>query len=170
MGDKTQLLTLLLASRTKKHIFLFFSIMAGFLVGVTLATIFGASISSIIPHKILSLITGILFVILGIVIFIDGREKSVSKKLRIKHQFFSIALLIFLTDFGDKTQIAIALLSTDYHPILVFLAAILALGLDTVLMIFFSKAILKKFPEKTIKKIAGLIFAIIGIYILFTGI
>lgn len=167
MGDKTQILTLLLASRTKRHIFLFFAIMTGFAVGVTLAAIFGAGISALIPHKTLGIITGLIFVILGIIIFIDGKKKAKKpKNLRIKHQFLSIALLIFLSDFGDKTQIAIALLSTDYPVIYVFIAAILALALDTILMIFFSKTILKKFNEKTIKKIAGIVFAGIGIYLL----
>lgn len=171
MGDKTQLLTIFLAARTKKSFLLFFAIMTGFAMSVTLASVFGAGISSLIPHNILRLVTGVIFIMLGIVIYIQGnKKKKAPKKLKIKHQFLSIALLIFLSDFGDKTQIAVALFSIDYSPFLVFTAAMAALGLDTILMIFFSKAITKKLKEATIKKFAGIIFATIGIYLLISNI
>jgi putative Ca2+/H+ antiporter (TMEM165/GDT1 family) len=170
MGDKTQILTLLLAAKTRKHFFLFLAIMTGFAVSVTLASVFGAGISTVIPHKTLKLITGIIFILLGVIIFFNAKKKAKSpRKLKVKHQFLSVALLIFLSDFGDKTQIAVALLSTDYSPFLVFVAAMAALGLDTVLMIFFSKAITKRFKETTIKKLAGGVFAAIGVYLLATG-
>ncbi|MGI8420201.1 MAG: TMEM165/GDT1 family protein [Candidatus Levyibacteriota bacterium] len=164
IGDKTQLLTILLSTRTKKHFLLFLAIMTGFTVGVTLAVILGSGLALLIPHKVLKVISGVIFIILGALIFLDGR-KGVSKKKHYPHKFFSIAGIIFLADFGDKTQIAIALFASSYSPYIVFLAAIAALGLDTLLLVLFSKVIMKRLKESIIEKIAGAIFIGVGAFL-----
>src|SRR5438034_872560 len=63
MGDKTQLITLILATKTKKHFLLFLAIMTGFLVGVSLAVFVGAGISQLIPHKVLKIISAVILII-----------------------------------------------------------------------------------------------------------
>lgn len=168
MGDKTQLLTLLLATRIKNHVMLFFAIMTGFAVGVALAVTVGAGISELVPHKILKIISGTVFIILGILLFRRSRQSVKQyKKKHFQHHFLSTALIIFLTDFGDKTQIAIALFSASYHPLLVFSAGILALGVDTFIMIFFSKIILRKLREKVIESLAAILFVLTGLFLYF---
>jgi putative Ca2+/H+ antiporter (TMEM165/GDT1 family) len=168
MGDKTQLLTLLLATRIRDHVMLFLAIITGFAVGVGLAVTVGAGISELIPHRTLKIISATVFIVLGILIIRKSRQSIKKyKKKHFHHQFLSTALIIFLTDFGDKTQIAIALFSASYHPLLVFLAGILALGLDTFIMIYFSKVILHKIREKTIEKIAGILFILTGVFLYF---
>lgn len=166
MGDKTQILTLLLATRTKKYIPLFFAIMTGFAIGVTLAIILGIGLSTLIPHKMLEIVSGSIFIVIGAILVKDGTAKKKKKNIPLGGSFLSIALLIFLSDLGDKTQIAITLFSTNYPSWVVWLAAMTALGLDTVIMIFFSKAILKRIKESVVKRLAGLAFAGFGIYIL----
>jgi Ca2+/H+ antiporter, TMEM165/GDT1 family len=166
MGDKTQVLTLLLATRTKRHMMLFFSIMTGFAIGVTLAVIFGAALTKIIPHDLLEIISGIIFIIIGILVLKDGVKKQKAQKVPMGNSFISIVLLIFLADLGDKTQIAVALFSTNYSPWLVWISAMVALGIDTIIIIFFSKAIVRRINEKTVKKLAGLAFIGVGIIVL----
>lgn len=168
MGDKTQILTILLATRSRKHVMLFFAIMAGFAIGVTLAVVFGAGLNSLLPHKTLELISGAIFIAIGAILIKDGVKEHRKRKLPLGQNFFSIALLIFLSDLGDKTQIAIALLSTNYSPYLVWIVAMLALALDTTIMIFFSKAILKRIKEHVVKRIAGVAFIGVGLYIIAT--
>lgn len=166
MGDKTQVLTLLLATRTKRHMMLFFSIMTGFAIGVTLAVVLGAALTRIIPHNLLEIISGIIFIIIGALVLKDGVKEQKVKKMPLSNSFVSIAILIFLADLGDKTQIAVALFSTNYSPWLVWISAMTALGIDTIIIIFFSKAIIKKINEKTVKKLAGIAFIAVGAYIL----
>ena len=167
MGDKTQLLTILLATKTKKHFLLFVAIMSAFTVSVTIAVIFGAGLSLIIPHVILHIISGSLFILLGVIIVRDGKKKKNKyKSLKLNHPFLAAFILTFLADFGDKTQLALALFAVDYKPLLVFAAGMLALGLDTILMIVFSKVILKFINESLMEKIAGFLFIAAGIFLL----
>lgn len=165
IGDKTQVLTLLLATRTKKHVTLFFAIMLGFALSNIVAVLFGEMLRELIPHETLVIISALLFTSIGLFIFRD----SITKKERRKHFFGSgfwpIALLILVSDFGDKTQIAAMLFSTTYPPFIVWLAVMTALLLDTALMIFFSKAIIHFMKEHIIKRIAGVVFIVIGLYL-----
>ena len=167
MGDKTQLLTILLATKIRKHVLLFIAIMSAFTISVALAVIFGAGLSLIIPHHILHIISGSLFILLGILLIRDGKKKEIKhKRLKLTHPFLTAFILTFLADFGDKTQLALALFAADQNAFLVFGAGILALGLDTFLMIIFSKLILKKINHALIERLAGILFILSGIYLL----
>ena len=167
MGDKTQLITIILATRTKKHPILFLSIMSGFAVGVSIAVIFGAGIASIIPHTYIKVASGGIFVALGTILFLNSTMvQTVNKKKHYQHHFLSTAFVILLADFGDKTQIALALFSATYHPFVVFAAGLLALGLDTFVVMYFSKRIAKHFNEKTIEKLASVSFILVGVFLL----
>lgn len=78
--------------------------MSAFTVSVALAVIFGAGLSLIIPHNILHIISGSVFILLGIIVFKDGKKKKQKyKHLSLKHPFLTAMVLTFLADFGDKT-------------------------------------------------------------------
>lgn len=168
MGDKTQLLTLYLATKVRKqHFILFLAIMTAYLISEAVVVVFGASLNLIIPHNILHIVSGIIFLILAVFLIRDGRQKKKKyKNLRFHHLFLTTMFLIFLADFGDKTQIAITLYAAANNPFLVYLAAILALGLDTVIVITFSKVIAKKINESLVERLSGVVFAIVGILLI----
>jgi putative Ca2+/H+ antiporter (TMEM165/GDT1 family) len=71
--------------------------------------------------------------------------------------------MIFLTEWGDKTQVAAALFATQYNAWLVLLGTMLALSLLSLLAIFFGKILNKKLNQKLLKKVAGVVFIILGI-------
>jgi len=168
MGDKTQLLTLILAHKIKRHGLLFAGIMVAYFITVGLVVIFGSQVGMFIPQNILKILSALLFMGLGLLLFIKS-DKFVKKYKNIhpRHQFFSTIMLISFADFGDKTQIALGLFSASYHPVLVFLAGISALGLATILTIIFAKVISRKVKESVIEKLAGGLFIIIGLFLLF---
>ncbi len=75
---------------------------------------------------------------------------------------------IFLAELGDKTQLAVLTLSAESKkPVSVFLGAILAFAVITLLGAILGDAITRLIPAHIIEKIAGIAFIIIGILILF---
>ena len=78
MGDKTQLTTITLSSSTNKP----FAVFLGSSIALILATLLGAlaggSISNLIPDFILKLLSGIVFLLIGIKLLAESRKDSTS--------------------------------------------------------------------------------------------
>ena len=86
------------------------------------------------------------------------------KNMYDKNIFLAGFLLIMLTEWGDKTQIASALFATNYNPYLLLVGTIIALSLLSIVAIFFGKIISEKINEKIIIKVGGIIFILLGIF------
>jgi putative Ca2+/H+ antiporter (TMEM165/GDT1 family) len=68
---------------------------------------------------------------------------------------------------GDKTQIASGLFATKYNPVMVFIGVISALTILSVMAVYLGKFIALRMNKKTISKVAGIIFVILGILCFF---
>jgi putative Ca2+/H+ antiporter (TMEM165/GDT1 family) len=80
------------------------------------------------------------------------------------HVFLSAFALVFLAEFGDKTQLAtLSLLATSSSRWMVFMGAALALVSITLLSVLVSEALLKVVPAVYVKRVAGVLFILIGI-------
>jgi putative Ca2+/H+ antiporter (TMEM165/GDT1 family) len=162
LGDKTQISVLLISSKTNKHIQILIGVMLAFLIVDGIAIALGSWITEIIPIRYLKIFSGIIFIILGI--FMMMNKKSETEQSRSYHNpFITAFLLILLTEWGDKTQIAAALFATRYNPLMVLIGTILALFVLSIIAIFFGKMVSEKIPKETINKIAGIIFILMGI-------
>ena len=95
----------------------------------------------------------------------ENYEKNVKA---IKNVFLTGFSLILLTEWGDKTQIAVAIFFFYYNAILVLLGTVIALSILSVIAIFFGKVISEKVNEKAINKTAGILFIIMGILFFLT--
>jgi len=94
------------------------------------------------------------------------KDKDKENKTYDKNIFLAGFILIMLTEWGDKTQIAAALFSTNYNPIMVLIGTILALSLLSIITIYFGKFISNRINEKHITKIGGITFIILGLFFL----
>jgi putative Ca2+/H+ antiporter (TMEM165/GDT1 family) len=75
--------------------------------------------------------------------------------------------LIFLAELGDKTQLAaIALSAESKAPLAVFLGAVLALALVTLIGVAIGGTLTRVIPARYIRMAAGGLFVIIGILML----
>jgi len=161
LGDKTQISILLLSSKTKKHLHLLIGAILAFAIVDGVAIIAGTWITTIIPINYLKIISAILFIIIGILMLIskDDKEKETTQK----NPFIAAFLIIMLTEWGDKTQIAAAIFATQYNAIFVFIGTMTALLILSLIAIFFGKIIYERIDKKFVNKIAGIIFIILGI-------
>ena len=166
LGDKTQLSILLLSSKTEKHLQLMAGVMLAFLIVDGFAILVGSWIANIVPLSLLRIVSGILFIIFGILILRSTGEKDEESRLYTKIPFISGFLLVFMTEWGDKTQIASGLFATKYDPVTVLVGTITALAILTIMAIYLGRFISTKVDEKSMTKLAGLAFVLIGISIL----
>ena len=125
------------------------------------AILAGTWITTVIPIDYLKIISAIVFIIIGLVMLIskDGEEKETKQR----NPFFAAFLLIMLTEWGDKTQIAAAIFATQYNGLFVFIGTMTALTILSLIAIFFGKIISKRINKKIVNKIAGIVFIILGI-------
>ncbi|MEF8848592.1 MAG: TMEM165/GDT1 family protein [Candidatus Thermoplasmatota archaeon] len=162
LGDKTQISILIFSSKTDKHLQILFAVTLAFIIVDGIAIAAGCWISTLLPMGYLKIVTGIVFIIFGVFMFLN-REEENKKTKRFNSPFITAFLLVLLTEWGDKTQIAAALFATKYNPYLVFVGSILALFMLSVIPIFFGKILSEKLPRKKINMIAAVVFIIIGI-------
>lgn len=167
LGDKSQILVFLLSSRTKKHIQLLIGVMCGFLIVDGFAILIGSWIVTIIPEFWLKTITGIIFVVLGLLMLLN-KEKDEENKTHLTNPLVTGFLMILMAEWGDKTQIASALFAAKYNPFVVFVAVMGALFLLSASAIYFGKLIAHKIDKQLTTKIAGTIFVVLGLLSLLT--
>ena len=78
MGDKTQLTTITLSSSTNKPVAVFFGSSLALIIATLLGALAGGSIANLIPDFILKLISGIVFLFLGINILAQNKKEITS--------------------------------------------------------------------------------------------
>ncbi len=161
-GDKTQLSIFLLASKTKKHLHLLLGVMLAFLIVDGTAVLIGSWIINIVPMRFLKILSGIIFIIFGVLILRDKEVKDESK-LYARNSFLSGFALIFITEWGDKTQIASGIFATKYNALMVLIGAMTALALLSVMVIYLGKFVSNKVDKKVMTKIAGAVFILMSI-------
>jgi putative Ca2+/H+ antiporter (TMEM165/GDT1 family) len=161
-GDKTQLSVLLLSSKTEKHLHLLFGAILAFLIVDGTAILVGEWITNIVPINLVKMLSGVIFIIFGILILRSDKGEN-KIKCYSKNQFYSGFTLIFLSEWGDKTQIASGLFATKYNGLLVLIGVMIALTLLSIMAIYLGKVISSKIERKRITKIAGILFILLGI-------
>ena len=161
LGDKTQISILLLSSKTKNYLHIFLGAILGFAIVDGLAIIAGSWITTVIPINYLKISSAIVFLVIGILMFFSKDDDE--KEIKQRTPFLTAFLIIMVTEWGDKTQIAAAIFATQYSSMFVFIGTMTALAFLTLIALFFGKIIAKRIDKKIVNKIAGFVFIIIGI-------
>ncbi len=164
MGDKTQLSILLLSSRTREYFQLLLGVMLAFLLTDGIAIMVGSWVTDVIPMHLVKIASGLVFILFGILILKGDKDDDlVESNLSSKRAFASGFSMIFLSEWGDKTQIASALFATEYDPKMVFIGVMIALLLLSVMAIFLGKFISSRINRRAITRVGGVLFLLIGL-------
>jgi len=172
-GDKSQLVCMTLAAK-HRHWPVLLGAVAAFAILNLLAVLFGAVVASWIPEFWLALIVAGLFGFFGIqsLLMKDDDSEDESTEVRSSHSLFITALLmIFVAEFGDKTQLAVAGLASTYHGLPVWIGSTLALLATTALGVMVGQRLLKRLPLGLVHKFSGVLFlllALVALYQAFT--
>lgn len=179
LPDKTAFATLLMATRGNP-LAIFIGVAAAFLVQTIVAVIFG-SLLGLFPAQWVHIGAGVLFIAFALHtwFFHDQEEAATEKSTPViseKFQFLKASwksfLVIFIAEWGDLTQLATASLAAKYKDALwtVFGAAVLALWAVTAIAILVGAKVKHVIHARILKKVSTVVFLIVGIYFIWTGI
>ncbi len=168
IGDKSQLVCMTLAARYRAWPVFFAAALAFALLNI-LAVVFGAAAAHWIPENVVTLIVGVLFLLFGIHAYRnssadgDSDNSGTQSEIGAHSLFVSTFLLITLAEFGDKTQIAVAGLSSTSNPYAVWLGATLALVLVSALGVWLGRSLVRRISIKRLHQISGVLFIVLGV-------
>lgn len=160
LGDKTQILTIILSSKYSS-IFVFFGSFFGLILVDCLSILMGNIISTLIPIYLINLVSGISFITLGVYTLFSKKTKNEIKDL--KFSLTTSFALVATMELGDKTQVTALILAIKYSPILfIFLGLVLAYLLIVGLGVFIGKKLLKFIPQNYLRIFSSLLFLTFG--------
>ena len=174
MGDKTQLLSLMLAARYPKQAL-------AIIIGIFIATIanhacaafLGQWLTTFMAPEILRWVLSLSFVGIGLWLLVpDHIDDAAGTKVadRASQVFFLALGLFFLAEMGDKTQIATIALGARYaNVVLVTTGTTLGMMLANVPAVWIGQKFTKRMPIKWVHAVAALTFISIGIVTLSWG-
>ncbi len=170
IGDKTQLLALVLAAKYRKPVPIILGILIATLLNHALAGVVGALIAALVDPQIMRWILAFSFIAMAIWTLIpDKYEEQEAAPPRIG-VFLTTLFAFFVLEMGDKTQIATVALAAKYPSLLAVVAGTtLGMMLANVPAVLLGEVAAKKLPMKLVHAIAAAIFLIMGILLLVTN-
>ena len=159
IGDKSQIVCMTMAVR-HRHRPVLLGASVAFLLLNALAVIFGAGVAAWVPEQVTAGIVAVLFGAFGIHALHRQNDEVADNITEMPGHgiFFSTLLLIFVAEFGDKTQIAVAGLASTMSPLPVWLGASAALIMVSALGVWAGRTLLQRLPIIWLHRISGGIF------------
>lgn len=165
-GDNSFLLLAYIATKSKRHTLVFWAAISAYVSMNTLTAFLGNAVTTWLKPEIIKPVVGGIFIIMGLSAFLIKEKDDWDDGVKTHHLFRSVFILVLLAEIADRSNIAVGLFSTHYHPALVVAGVTTAHLLITGLAIRTGKWIGAKINHKIIAKIGAALFIIIGIIII----
>ena len=166
MGDKTQLLALLLAARFRKPVPIVLGILVATLANHALAGAVGGWLAALMGPQWLRWVIGGSFLAMAVWMLVPDKLDDVETEGRGQRLgvFGTTVLAFFLAEMGDKTQIATVALAARYPDLLAVVAGTtLGMMLANVPAVLLGDQIAKRVSMTLVHGIAAAIFAVLGV-------
>lgn len=164
MGDKTQLLSLVLAARFRKPWPIVLGILMATLANHGLAGAVGSWVTTVLGPDVLRWVLGGSFIAMAVWMLIpdklDDEEGGDAPRMGV---FLTTVVAFFLAEMGDKTQIATVMLAAQYQAWLTVVAGTtLGMMLANAPVVWLGDAITKRVPLRMVHIVSAVIFAVLG--------
>ena len=165
MGDKTQLLSLVLAARFRKPWPIVMGILVATLANHALAGAVGSWVTTLLGPTALRWVLGLSFIAMAVWMLIpdklDDEEGDPAPRMGV---FMTTLVAFFLAEMGDKTQIATVMLAAQYNAwFWVVAGTTLGMMLANAPVVWLGDAITRRVPIALVHKVSALIFAVLGV-------
>ncbi|WP_298172257.1 TMEM165/GDT1 family protein [Novosphingobium sp.] len=168
IGDKTQLLAIVLAARFKRPVPIVLGILVATLANHFLAAMAGSLAAGWFdgPAFRYAVAVGFLAMAAWTLVpdkFDDDEAPAVSRG----GAFLTTLVAFFLVEMGDKTQVATIALGARFHDALAVTAGTtLGMMLANVPAVLLGGELVKRVPLGVVRKVAALLFALLGLWLL----
>ena len=164
MGDKTQLLSLVLAARFRQPWPIVLGILVATLANHALAGAVGSWVTTVLGPDVLRWVLGLSFIAMAVWMLIpdklDEDEGNDAPRMGV---FMTTVVAFFLAEMGDKTQIATVMLAAQYHAwAWVVAGTTLGMMLANAPVVWLGDAITQRVPIRLVHLVSAVIFAVLG--------
>jgi putative Ca2+/H+ antiporter (TMEM165/GDT1 family) len=165
MGDKTQLLSLVLAARYRKPWPIVLGILVATLANHGLAGALGSWVTTVLRPDVLRWLLGASFLVMAVWMLIpdklDAEPEASSPRMGV---FFTTVVVFFLAEMGDKTQIATVMLAAQYDAwFMVVAGSTLGMMLANAPVVWFGDAITRRVSLRLVHRVSAGVFAVLGV-------
>ena len=167
IGDKTQLLALVLAAKFRRPAPIILGILVATLVNHALAGATGAWIASVVGPTAMRWILGLSFIAMAAWTMVPDKYEEEQERPPRFGVFGTTLVAFFLVEMGDKTQIATVALAAKYSSLVAVVAGTtLGMMLANVPAVLLGEAAARKLPMRVVHGIAAAIFLVLGLSVL----
>ena len=167
IGDKTQLLSLLLAARFQRPVPIILGILSATLANHLLAGVVGEWVRSAVSPDVLRYVLGGSFLALVAWTLIPDKMAAHHAPQGRSSVFLVTLLTFFLAEMGDKTQVATVMLAAKYQSLAMVVAGTtLGMMVADVPAVLLGKVAAPKIPFTLVRIIAAVLFSLLGMGVL----
>ena len=165
IGDKTQLLAILLATRFRQPLPIILGILVATLANHALAALLGASAAAFLASPVFRYAIGASFIAMAAWTLIPDKidDEETGGKFRLGVLGTTI-VAFFLAEMGDKTQIATVALAARFNDLwMVVAGTTFGMMIANVPAVLVGDKLAHKLPVRLVHGIAAIIFAVLGV-------
>ncbi len=168
IGDKTQLLSMMLAARYRAPVPIMIGILGATLLNHAGAGYVGAMVGEMLDGAWMRWVVGLSFLGVGVwALFPDRIEEDTGNRITGYGAFTATLVAFFLAEIGDKTQIATVTLAAQYEALVTVIAGTtLGMMAANVPAVLCGSALAQSLPLRAIRFAAAAVFAVLGIAVL----
>jgi putative Ca2+/H+ antiporter (TMEM165/GDT1 family) len=170
IGDKSQLLSLFLASRFKSPRLIIAGILVATLFNHTVSAWLGVWLLKLIPHHMAPWIIGGSFLLIALWLLVPDTLEEGSDRFDRYGVFAASTVLFFLVEIGDKTQIATVVLAARYNDALwVIVGTTLGMLLANIPVVYAGRWVMDRLPLRYARWSAFALLLVMAMITLFPG-
>jgi putative Ca2+/H+ antiporter (TMEM165/GDT1 family) len=168
LGDKTQLLALVLAAKYRRPWLIALGILLATLANHALAGAFGALVSQwFAPQTLRWLVAASFLAVAAWTLIPDKIDESEAVPMRGHGVLLATMIAFFLAEIGDKTQIATAVLGAEYKPLWQVVAGTTCgMLIADVPAVWLGARFAHALPLRATRMVAAALFAALAVWIL----
>jgi Ca2+/H+ antiporter, TMEM165/GDT1 family len=168
MGDRTQLLSLMLAAHYRRPWAILSGVLVATLVNHAVAGFVGARLGRFLTPTVLDAAVGISMIAMALWALKPDKLDEDSGRVGRTSAFVATVIAFFIAEIGDKTQIATVALAAAFPSLIAVVSGTTAgMLVANAPVVFLGKAFADKLPLRTIHYVASALFLVLGAVFLY---